>query len=78
MSLCMFVVYDHPKDAPGHWVVRVWETTPSGTPMPAPCVHAFESLEEARAAIARTRAGPNLVRLPRDEQDDPSIAEVWL
>lgn len=70
--LIQYVIYDHPADYPGDWVVREWRIRKGRvTISPLPPVLAV-SLEDARGAIP---AG--MVRLPPDPGDDPTIAEIW-
>lgn len=64
----MFVVYDHPLDYPGHFVVRRW----SGD-QPTENFAVARTIEEARAHVPM-----GLHRLPRQPDDDAAIVEVWL
>lgn len=63
-----FVVYEKPKDAPEHVIVRLWL-------LDIPSLHAwrFDKLDDARKAIP-----VGLHRLNRDGRDEKQIAEVWL
>lgn len=74
LGLRQMVIYDHPRDHPEFWVVRGWTVLPSGL-VPDRQAACFRSLEKARAWIAQEY--PGLVLLPRFEEDDPAIAEVW-
>ena len=65
----IWVIYDHPKDFPAHFVVRVWYGL-----TPDPQVHVFDTLDAARAAVIQRGACANC----RAECDEPVIAEVWL
>jgi hypothetical protein len=64
----MFVIYDHPKDYPGHFVVRRWV----GNKPTQDCAIA-DSLE-----IARTEVPPGLHRLPYQPGEDGVIVETWI
>lgn len=66
--LPMFTVYDHPKDYPKHFVVRLWDMD-RWTPQ----FSLHNTLEEAREAIPA-----DMVMLVRHPDDDPNIVEVWL
>lgn len=70
--LYMWVVYDHPADYPDHYVVRTWATDGTGNAFADPDVRLADSLEEVRACF------PEHVRLPRQEDDDPAIVEVYV
>jgi hypothetical protein len=70
----MWVVYDHPKDAPHHFVARKWEMK-EGMSAFAPTDKAFmcTQLEPLRQSLPI-----GLVRTERDPNDDPCILETWL
>jgi hypothetical protein len=72
--LAMYVVYRHPRDYPGKWVVRLWWVGKPGELEAAvePSIVA-DTLEEARAIVP-----PYLERLRRKPGDDPVIYETWL
>ena len=66
----MWTVYDHPRDQPDKFVVRmfygeVW--TPIG--------FLFDTLDEARSWV---QYNGGCVRIPRSPDDDPVIVETWL
>ena len=70
----MFVVYDHPKDFPNHFVLRRWwidGKLPDGTPTQD--YRTADSLEAIRELVPW-----ECVCLRRNEGDDPSIVETWL
>jgi len=71
-TLSMFVLYDHPKDLPDFFVARRWEVK-DGAYAPTDEVKTAPTLEMLRLLLP-----PGLTRLPRAEQDDPCIIEVWL
>lgn len=64
----MFVIYDHPRDFPGHFVVRRWV---GGKPTPDFAI--ADTLEAARAEVP-----PSLYRLPHQPGEDTVIVETWL
>jgi hypothetical protein len=64
----MFVVYDHPRDYPGHFVVRRWT---GGKPTSDFAI--ADSLEKARAVVPT-----GLYRLPHQPGEDDVIVETWI
>jgi len=66
----MWTIYDHPRDYPDRYVVRVWYGL-----MPVAPAFSFDSLSDARDFIAETGGCVNLGRAPRD---DPCIIETWI
>lgn len=66
----IWVIYDHPRDYPHHFVVRLWYGL-----IPEEDVAPFETLHEARQYIANSGG---CARLRRHENDDPAILETWL
>lgn len=67
-ELDLYVIYDHPRDYPGEFVVRGWELE-----KPRELLGSANTLEGARKLLP-----PGLVNLGRYEQDDPFIVEVWV
>ncbi len=67
--LNMFVVYDHPKDYPAHFVVRRFEYD-----RPTDDVQLFASLHDLRLMMMYR----GLSCLTRNPEDDPVIVETWL
>jgi hypothetical protein len=65
----MWVITDHPKDLPNHFVARRWV---HGVPTAEGLVS--QHLENLRARMEAM----GLVCIPRDECDDPVIVESWL
>ena len=63
-----YVIYDHPRDYPGEFVVRRWELG-----KPRELLGSANTLQGARKLLP-----PGLVNLGRYEQDDPFIVEVWV
>lgn len=70
-----WVIYDHPADHPGCWVVRRWFIG-AGKIWPYPLIWRCPDLETARETIEREY--PSGSRLPRQPDDDPVIFEVWI
>ena len=72
----LYVIYDHPRDCPNHWVVRrSFAGAKNGVAFTyfAAVGIACQTLEEARATLPS-----GLYNLGRSEADDPVIAEVWI
>ena len=67
----MFVVYDHPRDYPAHFVVRRWVIGERKF-SPTTDFAIADTLEAARAELP-----PGLHRVPRQRGEDPVIAETW-
>lgn len=74
-AMRQFVIYDHPADAPEHFVVREWNIG-QGWIQPASQAQGFRELEKARAWLHQEH--PGLVMIGRSPGDDPKILEVWL
>jgi len=68
----MWVVYDHPRDDPEHFVARRWVIGPGFGQATNESVSA-ETLIEIRRLLP-----PGLACLSRCEKDDPCIVEVWM
>ncbi len=67
--LVMYVIYDHPRDYPHAFVVRMWEDD-----APRELPFAIQpTLDDARATLP-----PGLHRIDRHPFDDAVIVEVWL
>lgn len=71
--LDMWVIYDHPKDNPNHFVVRKWTIMSNAAPLASMDKTLHDTLEEAREAIP-----PGLYNLVRYANDYPVIKEVWV
>jgi hypothetical protein len=80
--VCLFAIYDSPRDFPDHIVVRVWQFGPDGKVVPgqeAPLTFDIASLGH-RGAMAAARGHCRrcgLSFLPRSAGDDPVIVETW-
>jgi hypothetical protein len=66
----VWVIYDHPDDIPGAFVVRCWYGE-----VPHPDVFLTQSAERAREYCINEGAS---VPLARDSNDDPRIMEAWI
>lgn len=66
----IWVIYDHPKDHPDHFVVRRWYGL-----FPDNVVDSFDTLVSAREYIA-WQGG--CAAMKRFDDDDPVIVETWL
>jgi hypothetical protein len=74
LVLDMWVIYEHPKDHPEHYVLRRWRLyrgQPDATPDPEFLL--CPTLELARAAVP-----PGTFNLGRSLEQDPVIKEVWV
>lgn len=69
--LSIWVVYDHPKDFPDHFIARRWLANDTLTPTSD--FYLADDLESLRGQLP---AG--LYRLPAQPGDDPSIVETWM
>ena len=72
-GLRMYQIFRHPDDYPDHFVVRGF-TINRGIILADAAVHLCDTLEQARDAL------PDgiVVRLPREDDDLPSIVESWV
>ncbi len=64
----MFVIYDHPRDFPGHFVVRRWI---DGKPTQDFAI--ADTIDSARAEVPR-----GMHRLPHQPGEDDVIVETWI
>jgi hypothetical protein len=64
----MFVIYDHPRDFPGHFVVRRWFGDKSTEDFAL-----ADTLEGARAEVPLGR-----YRMPHCPGEDEVIMETWI
>lgn len=71
-DLVMYTIYDHPKDHPAHFVVRMWIVR-DGRQYASTEARLAGTLEEARAFVPADK-----VMTPRLPQDDPVIVETWI
>lgn len=70
--LPMFVVTDHPTDAPDHFVARMWLSLPTNDPQGT--WFGFRELSRLQRLMRQL----GLVRLDRFPEDNPIILETWL
>ena len=66
----IWTIYDHPRDYPKRFIVRVFYGL---TPEPQSTAH--DSLADARVSV-QARGG--CVNLGRQPKDDPVIVESWI
>jgi hypothetical protein len=71
-EISQWVIYDHPRDYPDHFVMRRWGIT-AGNFFPTDDVALADTLPEIRQAVP-----PGLYCLERYANDDPCIVEVWI
>ena len=64
----LFVVYDHPRDYPGHFVVRRWLGD-----QPTEDFAVADTIEAARAEVPM-----GLHRMPPQPGEDAVIVETWI
>lgn len=70
-----WVIYEHPRDFPEHFVIRCWNIT-AGVIMQTNEVWLRPDLDSAREVVAVNCPGG--YRLDRQPGDDPVIVEVWI
>lgn len=70
--LAMWTIYAHPRDYPADYVMRRWEIRDNQM------IATDEMALAASLEEIRKRVPYGLYRLPRSENDDPCIVEVWL
>lgn len=68
----MFIVYERPRDFPGHYVLRRWVVQRGGS-RPTDDFVLEPTLEKIREHVP-----PHCVRLERDPNDEAHIVETWL
>jgi hypothetical protein len=73
-TLAMWTVYDNPTDYPGKFVARRFDVDGSG-PKPTASIIIMEDLEALRDVL---QFELGLVKLMRNEGDEPQIVETWL
>ena len=73
-GLPMYVIYDHPRDFPNHFVVRPHLVGLGEEPsFPSPNGFLFDDISSARKFIPG-----HMVRVNRDPKDDPVIVETYI
>lgn len=73
LAVPMAVIYDHPEDVPGKYVVRIWE---AASEKPTNIEMRKDSLQECRDGILET--GIFHVGIPTVSKEDPVIVESWI
>ena len=68
----MYVIYDHPRDYPDEFVVRVWAVA-GDLIIANQVLGRTQTLKEARNLLPY-----GLINRGRHGNDDPAIAEVWI
>lgn len=69
----LWTIYRHPKDYPGHWVLRAHELLASGETHPHAVCFVASTLGEIRAKVP-----PGTWCMGREPDDDPAIYECWI
>lgn len=69
----VYVIYDHPRDFPDHYVLRPMRTNAGRVEGYNFCCVA-DSIEELRGPLIAVGA----VNVGRDPLDDPVILEIWI
>lgn len=64
----LICIYKHPIDYPDKYVARLWDIN-----KPTNIIVLADTIEELRGAIPK-----GMVRINRNEKDDPCIVEVWI
>jgi len=72
-SFVYYVIYDHPRDYPNHWVMRPWFGFENGDIVPALGCILGATLEDVRAWVP-----PTHTNLGNVYETDPTIYEVWI
>lgn len=76
LPLPMWVIYDHPLDYPDFYVARCWLV--GGENGPGPHWTANVYFDSDLEALRDVMLGMGLGCMPRMEQDEPQIVEVWM
>ncbi len=72
-ELPMAVVYKSPADFPGKYVIRIWETLPA-----LKASNYMSVVKSYEDCITELSTAGFLVKMTREEADDPCIIETWL
>lgn len=75
MGFRVWVIYDHPRDFPDNYVVRLQTATGEGIVV-SPEAYLATDLEDARN-YCRERTGGDCYPISRHPDDDPVIVECW-
>lgn len=68
-----YAIYQNPTDYPNKFVLRKWTIGPGTTLAEVNPVAVVDSLEDARDSVPE-----GLFLIPRSQEDDPVIVEVWI
>jgi hypothetical protein len=74
-KLAIWTVYKHPKDYPDKYVARRFDVDGRGKVRPSDSVIITDGLDQLRDVLQHEL---HLVKLMRNEEDDPVIVETWL
>jgi len=72
--MTQWVIYDHPRDHPSGYVLRAHYIVGEGKDI----VPDTAAWTHPKIEVLRMIVPPGLHCIPRFENDDPAIAEVWL
>lgn len=64
----LICIYDHPKDYPDKYVARLWDCNKATN-----IIATADTLQGIRVKIPE-----GMVRMERDQGDDPVIVETWI
>lgn len=67
----VIVIYNRPSDYKGYFIARIWELD-----KPTDTIMLKKSLSAIREDIKINL--PNMLRLPKAQNDDPCIVEMWI
>lgn len=79
-AMTMWVVYDHPRDYPDHYVARE-HTVSNGKSTPTPEHFYHTDVDSVRGWVhqrAREHGITTAVCFPRHEEDETQILETWI
>lgn len=72
--LSLYVIYDHPRDFPQHYVMRRWDIHPA---LPAPIPNGNPMIAKELETV-RQGVPPGYICIGRHSCDDPAILEVYI
>ncbi|RQP58001.1 hypothetical protein DF159_20880 [Burkholderia ubonensis] len=67
----LWTIYERPRDYPHSFIARRW-TIEGGAAVPCEVAVVAPTLEDVRELLP-----PGLVRMERNDQDEPQIVETW-
>ena len=71
-ALMLWTIYNHPSNAPDHFIARKWLVSGGESTMTDEVFKAG-TLEELRKLLP-----PGLYHIPRSDEDDSTVIESWL